>query len=156
MAMPPQDYDTFIGGAYPAPIFTLVETLAGGGRTNEVQSSPHEYGYSASAITLTVLFLESYLNVSKLLTNSQHRSVLAYFTTMFTSSKHHAELAELFAVRDVIAHNHVWKGQIDPVAMKWTSISLLPGYGDARFRQVVNGHLDLPSCGRGTCPLMAM
>ena len=69
----------------------------------------------------------AYLNVSKLLTGSEHRSVPSYFTSAFSSSAYHDEVAELFAVRDAIAHNQVWKGQIDPVALRWLSIDLLPG-----------------------------
>src|SRR5438046_8311178 len=80
VTMPQQDYETFIGSAYAGPIFVLVEKLEDSrGRTNQVQSSPYEHGYSAAVIALTVLFVESYLNVSKYLTGSSDRRARLYF-----------------------------------------------------------------------------
>jgi hypothetical protein len=85
-----------------------------------------------------VLFLESNLNISKYLTKSTERSVRDYFQSTFPRSVHRDELAELFAVRDAIAHNHVWRGTIDPIAMRWVTIDLLEGYGDKAFRKAVD------------------
>jgi hypothetical protein len=134
-----QEYETFMGSAYAGPIFKLVEELeASRGTPNEVQASVFEYGYSASIIALTVVFLESFLNISKYLAGSQERSVRTYFAKTFPNSAYQEEIAELFAIRDVIAHNHVWQGQIDPIAMKWITLRLLPGYGDKAFQNVVD------------------
>jgi hypothetical protein len=134
-----QDYESFIGSAYAAPIFVLLERLEGGrGTVNEVQASVFEYGHAASIIALTVLFLESYLNVSKHLTGSHERSVRTYFANTFPASAYSVEITELFAVRDVIAHNHVWKGQIDPYTMTWVTLGLLPGYGDKQFQKIID------------------
>ena len=139
MESPTQLYESFIASAYAAPIFELVQKLKGSrGTPNEVQASVFEYGHSASAIALTVLFLESFLNISKYLTGSHERSVRTYFVNTFPNSVYRDDVQELFTVRDVIAHNHVWSGLIDPVAMTWKTLELMPGYGDKAFQSVIH------------------
>lgn len=136
-----ENYESFIGSSYVAPIVHLYERLESGPSRppKEVQSSPWQYGFSASIIALTILYLESLLNVSKYLSGSDEREVRAYFKNKMPNSAFRDEIIELFALRDVIAHNHVWKGQYNSDHMTWTSgPSLLPGYGDRAFRRVVN------------------
>lgn len=132
-----QDYASFIASAYVGPIFELIERMSQS-PPNEVHASVHDYGHAVSAIALTVLFLESFLNISKHLNGSQERSVRSYYRKTFPGSPHQEELLELFVIRDIIAHNHVWTGRIDPMTMTWITVDLMPGYGGIAFRNVVD------------------
>ena len=52
------------------------------------------------------------------------------------------KIEELFVVRDVIAHNHVWEAQFqwdDEGGLKLMSTQLRQGYGDTKFRRVIDG-----------------
>jgi hypothetical protein len=131
------DYQSVIGSGYAAPIATLLEHLSPLG-ANDVQTSVHESGYSASVIVLTVLMLESFLTLSKFLANVSEHNVRTYFRKTFRSSRYQDEFAELFVVRDVIAHNHVWAGSIDDVAMTWMTAKLGTDFGDNAFDAVVD------------------
>jgi hypothetical protein len=50
-------------------------------------------------------------------------------------------IEELFVVRDVIAHNHVWEAKFawgGDGSMNLESAQLRPGYGDPKFRRVTD------------------
>lgn len=50
-------------------------------------------------------------------------------------------LLEIFVVRDVIAHNHIWEAAIywdENFDMKLDEAHIIEGYGDRKFREVAN------------------
>src|SRR5262249_31649765 len=51
------------------------------------------------------------------------------------------DVEELFVVRDVVAHNHLWDATIaddDDKGLLLVEATLLPGYGDKKFNRVVD------------------
>ncbi|WP_308638972.1 hypothetical protein [Paenibacillus silvisoli] len=149
------EYITVLGDSYLDPIVTLFEQLKYKSTSNEVQTSPHENGYSTSIILLTVIMVESYLARArhfKLQEEScepdndksdtkNNKSVLWFTKNYFKISRDNLEiLDELFVVRDVIAHNHIWKSTIDQKGdLKFVHEPSLEGvFGDKKFITVVD------------------
>lgn len=63
------------------------------------------------------------------------------FRTAFSDSGFFGKLEELFVVRDVIAHNHVWEARFlrnDDAGMTLIVAELLKGYGDNKFNRVLD------------------
>lgn len=108
------DVITIVGSAYLQPIADLLDRLlkrsvsgVGPGGT-----SMHENGYSAALVVLLVAVLESYTARLRFVRggevvagNLSTPDLLAkYFPALPTKE----ELVEVFLVRNVLAHNHVW------------------------------------------------
>lgn len=108
------DVISVVGSAYMQPIADLLEKLlkepaAGHGPGG---SGLHENGYSAAVVVLLVALLESY--VARLRFKRQADPVTGrpsipellsrYFPTLSTKE----ELIEVFLIRNVLAHNHIW------------------------------------------------
>lgn len=85
--------------------------------------------------------LESALNRTRCLRKdaSEPTHVADYFKTISSDRDLAVDVNEVFAIRDAIVHNHIWKAKIDPVAMKFISPpELLPSYGRKRFLDVMD------------------
>lgn len=108
------DVITVVGAAYLQPIADLLEKLLkrplskiGPGGTSD-----HENGYSASLVVLLVAVLESYTarlrfvrSGEPIAGNLSIPDLLAkYLPTLPTKM----ELVEVFLVRNVLSHNHIW------------------------------------------------
>ena len=138
------DYMTVIGKNLLMPTVKLIESLKLSGirSVNEVQTSPFENGYATAIILLTVCLLESILNRTKLIMGTTSKdSVLSFFKNTFPEPRLSDALTELFVVRDVIAHNHIWKAKVkydQNDNLKLVSTSLLEGYGDKKFRSTID------------------
>ena len=136
-------YESIVGSAFLYPVFDLLaglEKIPSASKVNQVQSAPMVHGYAASIIVLTVIWLESAIAISKLIAKSDVKSVRVYFAKQFPNSPLQDTLTELFAIRDVIAHSHIWKGKVFFMGMKWTKKQpeLLPSYGDKSYFAVVD------------------
>src|SRR4051812_25333007 len=92
-------YQSIIASGYALPIATLLEHVGPGQGVNQVQTSIYEHSYSAAIIVLTVVMLESFLNVSKFHANSSEKKIREYYKKAFPGSKYQDELVELFIVR---------------------------------------------------------
>lgn len=117
------------------------------------QTSIWEHGHAAAAIVLTVIGIEAYRNriyyierkrVSRR-TNAVVNDlcgVLKGENNAFPDDKIKELLTEVFIIRDVIAHNHIY--EVEVVSdQDWNMIghkqSLLRGYGfDSKYRTYVN------------------
>jgi hypothetical protein len=140
----PLEYVSVLGDRLIQPLIDLLEkleSLRSTGEENAVQSSPHENGYSCAVVVISALVLESALNRTRYLRKevSDPPHVADYFKTISSDLDLAQSVNEVFAIRDSIAHNHIWKATVDPVAMKFISPpELLPGYGRKRFQNVMD------------------
>lgn len=109
-----QDVISVIGSAYLQPIADLTETLLARSISGEgpAGSGIHENGYSSALVVLLVALLESYTarvrfqrRSEAIAVNVSTPELLAkYFPDIPTKD----ELIEVFLIRNVIAHNHIW------------------------------------------------
>ena len=138
------DYVSIIGTSYLSPIATLLDALQARGPKgpNEVQASSFENGYSASIIILTVMLLESCIARTQYIRQeSPPRKPLDFARATFPGAHNSGAIEELFVVRDVIAHSHVWEARIqhsEDAGMRLVLAQLREGYGDAKFRRVLD------------------
>ena len=136
-------YLSIIGYSYLNPLGVLLEKLFSLDQRdpNEVQTSPLENGYSVSLIILTVLMVESLVRrVQFFVEKGKTRSSLQFIRNNFSEYENIDDIEELFVVRDVIAHNHVWGCQIiweKHGDMKFGSIDDRIG-GDDKFDRVID------------------
>lgn len=114
------------------------------------QVSVHENTYATSAIVLTVLGIEAYRNRiyyldKKVVSRNVSRDIASVFFSKdrsFPKQDFEAILSEVFVIRDVIVHNHIYKVKVTSDE-NWDMIShrqrLLEGYGDdQKYRNFVN------------------
>jgi hypothetical protein len=133
---------------------------------NEVQTSQPENGLSTAIAALSVVLLESAINRTqymrtKLLQQESsaeaqeplppggpqepapaRRSAFLYFTQVSDDPNLVNDVEEVFAIRDAIAHNHLWEADIqwgDDGNLRFASPPVLvAGYGDKRFLKVLS------------------
>lgn len=113
------------------------------------QVSPHENAYATAAILLTDIAIESYVNRVKYLRKEQKRGnsysyiskVLGKINKKFPETVFEEMLLEVFILRDVIAHNHVYSINVG-FDSAWNMTShrqkLQTGYGDQKYKLAVN------------------
>lgn len=140
----PQEYVSIIGFNYLRPIASLLEPLESldSKGPNEVQASVVENGYSAAIIILTVLLVESAVARTQYIRGETPlKRPLDFVRAIYPNSGFEDKIEELFVVRDAIAHNHVWEAKFswdEKVGMKLISAALEEGYGDRKFRRVLD------------------
>jgi len=144
-----QTYSTLIGKNLLIPMVKLLETLklSGVRSVNEVQTSPFENGYATAIILLAIVILESMLNQTRYVMGKASKgkgdNVQAFFKSNFPDSGFYDKVVELFVVRDVIAHSHIWDAKIKwdkDYALRLVSANLLEGFGDKKFNNVIDEH----------------
>lgn len=138
-----EDYVSVIGTSYLYPIASLLDALykfqpKG---PNEVQASSPENGYSVAIIILTVLMIESFVNRAKYLysVTAKRRELYRFVQSRYPDSGWGEKIKELSALRDIIAHNHLWEaryGWSEEIDMKLLESKKLMGYGDSKFDEV--------------------
>ena len=114
------------------------------------QVSPHENAYATASILLTAIAIESYVNRVKYLRREQikriptHRyisRVLGSVNKKFPVDMFEQMLRDVFILRDVIAHNHVYSINVG-FDSSWNMTShrqkLQAGYGDPKYKLAVN------------------
>ena len=105
-----QEIISCIGIGYIEPILTLYKELisneySGG---SKVKVSLRENGYAVSIITLSVLTVESALNRIRYLEKSKEEN-LEFFKNKFSNKKLYDKLVEIYVIRDLVVHNHIWR-----------------------------------------------
>ena len=140
----PIDYVSIIGTSLLQPIVNLFEDMdsLNLNEPNEVQASSLENGYSAAITALTVVIIESFISRTQYIRGEKPpKRPMDFLQTTYPASGLADILEELFVVRDVIVHNHVWEIKFLPdelVGMKLVSAELRGGYGDKKFKNVLN------------------
>lgn len=111
---------SIIGDSYFEPICALLEHLQrfDESEANEVQSGFYVNGFSASICLLAAACLESYTMRVRYLKKVGHAEidkdpVVQYLPKVFSAFPYRKELIEIFIVRDIIIHNHLWEIGID-------------------------------------------
>lgn len=108
------DVISVIGFSYLQPITDLLENLlkkplSGKGPAGV---SMHENGYSASLVVLLVALLESYTARVRFVRRSEciagNKSTPDLLSEYYPSLPTKDELVEVFLIRNVLAHNHIW------------------------------------------------
>jgi hypothetical protein len=137
-------YVSVVGHTLIQPMLVLVENLEAMSPMypNEIKTGQHENGYSLAIIVLGALLFESALNrtayVRQEEKKNRKRTPPGYFKKISPDKTVAAEIEEVFAVRNVIAHNHLWD---------WTETEdfkfakppqLRKGYGDDRHVKVTD------------------
>ncbi len=110
------DLISIIGDSYFEPICSLLEQLDkfDESTSNEVQSGFFVNGFSASICLLAVACLESYTMRVRYLKKATQAEinkepVVQYLPKVFPEFPYIEELIEIFIVRDVVIHNHLWE-----------------------------------------------
>jgi hypothetical protein len=106
---------SIVGSAYFQPIADLLDDLLSRPKptANDVKTSQREYGLACSISLLAVVCFEScamrvrYLN--RAVPAAQKRSALEFLRALYPNFPNIDELSEVFVLRDIIAHNHLWK-----------------------------------------------
>ena len=140
------DLISIIGDSYFEPILALLAQLEKFDEptNNEVQSGFFVNGFSASICLLAVACLESYtmrVRYVKKATQAEIDKVpvVKYLPKIFPNFPYTAELLELFIVRDVVTHNHLWE-----IGFDWSNggmdlvSSTNRSSGDTKFKSQVD------------------
>ena len=139
----PEEFISCLGVAIAYSLVEICKTLDKTEFTdvNKLQSSTTEHGLSAGIILLSVAMVESALNRAKYISGSNEKQVLNFFKNHIDNGEVYKNLEEIYVIRDSIIHNHIWKVNVPfPENLNDPNITfhLLPGYGDSKFRRVVN------------------
>jgi hypothetical protein len=143
----PDQLVTIVGSSFFQPITDLLARLMGQPKpaSSEVQTSSHENGYCASLVLLLVAMLESYVMRVRYINRDRFSikriSVVEYLRQLYSDYQRENELIEIFVVRDVIAHNHLWE-----IDFAWSEDSVMTFLqaekestaGDKKYKKVVN------------------
>jgi hypothetical protein len=138
-----EGYVSVVGQALIQPMFDLVEKLESQPPVppNEVRTAQRENGYSLAIIVLCVILFESALNRTAYV-RSENRSGPDYFADITDDKKTAAEVEEIFAARNVIAHNHLWEAKTtwdEETDLKFAEPPVLrEGYGNKRHLKVTD------------------
>lgn len=110
----PEGYISIVGTNLLQPITTLFEELEKVARgPNEVQASGPENGFATSVAALTVFLLESTIQRLKYRRgDNPSEKPIPYIRLIYPDSPWVDKLEELFIVRNVIVHNHIWEAKI--------------------------------------------
>jgi len=121
-------------------LFNLMEQHQPKG-PNEVQASRGENGYACSMVVLTVLVIESVCNRVRYVRGDVDRKGAVQTLRELKAGGLADDVEELFVLRDVIAHNHLWEATIaddDTKGLALVSAAKRPGYGDDKFDRTVD------------------
>ena len=141
---------TIIGSDYFQPIADLLDKLLSLSNqdTNEVKVSGREVGYSASVIVLLAVLLESYAMRVRYINRTtlpiKRISVPRYLKSLYSDFDMTDEVTEVFIVRDVIVHNHLWEIDFtweDESVMKLVKAEKEASSGDCKYHD----HVDVSS-----------
>jgi hypothetical protein len=121
-------------------LFDLMEQKEPKG-PNEVQASRAENGYAASIAILAALVIESACNRVRYVRGDVDRKGAVQTLRELQAAGLADDVEEIFVLRDVIAHNHMWEATIaddDVKGLVVVSATKRPGYGDDKFDRVVD------------------
>ena len=109
------DIITVIGTSYCQPIADLISRLLSRERvpTDTASAGHFENGYSVSIAILLVALLESYVARIRYLRaaelSARGKNVPDLLLLLFPGLPNHDALVEVFLLRNVILHNHIWE-----------------------------------------------
>lgn len=109
------DLVTIIGDSYFEPICTLLEKLEKfEEQTNDLQSGFFVNGFSASICLLAVACLESYVMRVRFVQKASQKDidktpVVNYLRNLYKHFPYNDQLTEIYILRDIIIHNHLWE-----------------------------------------------
>jgi hypothetical protein len=109
------DLVTIIGDSYFEPICTLLEQLEKfKEQTNDAQSGFFVNGFAASICLLAVACLESYVMRVRFVQKASQKDidrtpVVSYLPNRYKHFPYKDELTEIYILRDIIIHNHLWE-----------------------------------------------
>ena len=141
------NYISVFGQRLVEPIFTLLHRLSAEpyAGVNEVQTGGRENGYSVSVCLLLVVLLESMLVRARSVTltkrSGNDRHPLDFLKSAYPDCPLLADVEEVFVLRDVIAHNHIWHVQFAQDPDNWMKLverELDEASGDKKFEKVVD------------------
>lgn len=141
----PQDHN-YVSAVYSNLIQPIAELYTamlrcGSGKPNEVQTSPAENGYAISIVALTAFLLEGACGRARYVAGLTQRRSPPDTLRDFGEPDIAEKIEEIFIVRDVVAHGHLWTASIS-WAEKGLQFQgtpgLLPAYGNKKFKQLVD------------------
>jgi hypothetical protein len=140
---PNEELASVLFGRLLQPIVDLFELLEQSDPKgpNEVQAGMFENGYAVSVIVLSALVVESALNRTRYIRKEEQRESPVGTLKRLGSIELANDIEEVFVLRDIIAHNHIWKAAVcwdDSGEMALDSAAKLPAYGDEKFDRVVD------------------
>ncbi len=109
------DLVTIIGSAYFEPICALLEKLEKfEEQQNEAHSGFYVNGFSVSICLLAVACLESYVMRVRFVHKANQKdidrtAVANYLPSLYQNFPYVNELMEIYILRDIIIHNHLWE-----------------------------------------------
>ena len=125
-----------IGISFIEPIldlYTKLKSFKFSGHS-KTQVSSIENGYSVSIVVLSILLIESVLNRVRYLEKDK-RNNLKFFDAKFNNVQLSTKLYEIYVLRDLIVHNHIWRISYE-FDQNYNEVmiyqKLLEGYGDKR------------------------
>ncbi len=134
---------SILGMAYIEPLIDLYSKLnqQNFSKFSKTKVSLRENGYSISIIVLSVLLVESIINRIKYLEKSKTKNNLEFFKSFCNDNNLISYLTEIYIVRDLIVHNHIWRTSYD-FDEKYNEIriyqKLLDGYGDQKYKDNIS------------------
>lgn len=133
MSKPPvtDDLITIVGTCYFQPIADLIENLLklSAPIPHPMGTSCRENGYSASLVVLLVALLESFVSRLKFLRLdeiSPGKSVPDLLAELFPDLPNKDSLEEVFLLRNIVAHNHVWHLDLSDIEANGAPILATP------------------------------
>lgn len=131
------DIITIVGSSYFQPIADLVERMLARPATvdNSVQAGHFENGYAAATVVLLVATLESFVSRVRFCRNNeveQGKDVPDQLLIFFPDLPTHKELAEVFLLRNIVVHNHVW--HLDVSAWESNGVTTIANPKDLKFQ----------------------
>ncbi len=118
-------------------------------RPNQVQTNVVENGLAIAIIILTMAVVESLLNRTRYIMHCRNihnipekekESLVSFFRLRFKKRGLANRLEELYVIRDVILHNHIWDAEVHREGkLTFTKPPILVlGHGDKKFKKVLN------------------
>jgi hypothetical protein len=122
-------------------LYTRMLHRCGSVEPNQVQTSPAENGYAIAIIALATFLLEGACGPARYGSGLDQRRSASDTLRDLGATYLADRIEEVFVVRDVIAHSHLWTAN-----MSWDENGLqfqseperLPAYGDKKFERLVD------------------
>lgn len=147
-----KDIITIVGSSYYQPIADLIHRLLAHERrgATTVKLGPRENGYASAVVLLLVVAFESYITrVSYLqgqrskggIPKKKRTSVPDYLAQLRKSFSLQKSLTEVFVLRDVLAHNHLWTLTVSDHSTKFLILRRAikdAEFGDQKYAVFVN------------------